>query len=251
MNALFLVNVVIQIINCTIENHHQAIDALNSSLTFEGHNIFRNNTGERGAAITLINSFMDLLPHTHILFKNNHANDVGGAIYSNILLSGGKIINCPKTAKITFTNNTAVFGGTSIYISGVHDGDNIPMDCDIMQNTDKDPSAIAGFPTGVHSCETQRNDIIFLVYPGQEFSLSLVVTSAVCNGAVPGIIHAHIPYSNAKLGSQSQSSQASGTTSCSPFNYSVRSTMARVEKSAIFHAYTRQKIRVLRAIMAA
>jgi hypothetical protein len=67
-----------------------------------------------------------------------------------------------------------------------------------MNNTDKDPSAIAGDPTGVNLCEIQENHTI-PVYPGQEFSLSLMVTSQVCNGAVAGVVHARIPHSNAAI----------------------------------------------------
>jgi predicted outer membrane repeat protein len=128
--GLALHNAVIRIIDCTFEKLFQAIMVVSSNLTFEGHNIISNNTGDRGAAISLINSIINLLPHTHILFENNHAYDVGGAIYSDAIVEGRKMIYCPKNAKMTFTNNTAVFGGTSIYIFGYYYGN---VDCDYEQ----------------------------------------------------------------------------------------------------------------------
>jgi hypothetical protein len=78
--GLTLNNSVILFINCTFGNTHQAISAVSSNLTFEGYNVIRDNTGYRGAGITLINSFMELLPGTHTLFENNHATLIGGAI---------------------------------------------------------------------------------------------------------------------------------------------------------------------------
>jgi hypothetical protein len=72
-------------------------------------------------------------------------------LYSDTLLNGGKIINCPETAKITFTNNTAPRGGTAIYIYGVEIHDVTPVACKYgtVYNSDKDLSAIAGDPAYV------------------------------------------------------------------------------------------------------
>jgi hypothetical protein len=222
--SIFLTYVVIHIVNCSFENRHQAINAVSSNLTFEGQNVFRNNTGYRGAGITLTNSFMDLLPGTHVIFENNHADDVGAAIHTNVLKSERKIINCPETARMTFTNNTAPHGGTSIYVYGEYRHHDSPVDCEYgtMHNSDEDPSAISGDPSYVYLCgkPSTRSKVVY-VRPGQEFSLYLMVASAVCDGAVPGIITAIIQHPNATLGSQSQSSQASTTPSCNHFIYSI------------------------------
>ena len=75
----------ILIINCTFKNSTTtAITASKSNLLFEGSIVFRNNTSHVGGAIALHkSSTISLEPYTHILFENNYADHVGGAIYTN------------------------------------------------------------------------------------------------------------------------------------------------------------------------
>ena len=110
-------------VNCTFENGTKsAIDALQSKVIFQGNNIFRNNSALAGAGISLtMDSYMYLEPHTHILFEGNHADYVGGAIYTD--RNPGETCfyhvvdpsRSNNTVQIIFFNNTAQFGGSSIY----------------------------------------------------------------------------------------------------------------------------------------
>ena len=74
-------------VNCTFENNTDSISPISaqqSKVIFQGNNIFRNNSALNGAGINLIlDSYMYLEPHTHILFEGNHADYVGGAIYTD------------------------------------------------------------------------------------------------------------------------------------------------------------------------
>ena len=70
-------------VNCIFSsNIGTPILAYNSNFTVEGTNTFVNNSGYQGGAMAFYeNSQMYLQNHTHITFKNNRAQRVGGAIY--------------------------------------------------------------------------------------------------------------------------------------------------------------------------
>ena len=70
-------------VNCTFSNNiGTPILAYNSNFTMAGTNVFANNTGFQGGAMAFYeNSQMYLQNHTHLIFKNNHAQRVGGAVY--------------------------------------------------------------------------------------------------------------------------------------------------------------------------
>ena len=80
--------------NCTfIDNQASAIRAFQTNVIFEGNNIFRNNSGGLGAGLALfMNSYMYLKPHTNLLFVNNHALSVGGAIYTDLTLELPRLV---------------------------------------------------------------------------------------------------------------------------------------------------------------
>lgn len=81
----YLRNVAMLFVNCTFENNAQsAIHASESTLIFEGNNLFKNNSALVGGGIQLLDSSdMYLRPNTSILFESNHADYVGGAIYTD------------------------------------------------------------------------------------------------------------------------------------------------------------------------
>ena len=72
----------LKIINCTFTmNKHTALQALDSTLYFEGNIIFSGNNGLHGGAMLLQGgSIFYLMPHTHIQITNNHTRR-GGGIY--------------------------------------------------------------------------------------------------------------------------------------------------------------------------
>ena len=71
-------------INCTFHNNtgSSLISAANSKVYFQGNNTFRRNSALIGPGVQLLeSSYIYLEPHTHILFEDNKAGYVGGAIY--------------------------------------------------------------------------------------------------------------------------------------------------------------------------
>lgn len=127
-------------------------------MIFQGNNIFRNNSASIGAGIQLVRgSSISLNRYAHILFKDNHAEYVGGAIY--IVHSQGRCYidtESPDNVVINFVGNTAGFGGSSLYNAGVENClccqsailKKIP-DIVNTSNSETEPSAIATDPYDV------------------------------------------------------------------------------------------------------
>ena len=116
--------------NCTFrENAKSAIIDISFSkqhhITFQGCNIFQNNSGLVGGAlqiVMLIATKVYLQPNATILFENNHADYVGGAIYIFEYETRNECfynIYFNTTAKMVFINNTASYGGSSLYGDGL------------------------------------------------------------------------------------------------------------------------------------
>ena len=138
--SLYKVNNV-TFINCTFQsNRGTAIRAFWSDLYITGHNSFIDNSATEGGAIVLLqNSHLIVTSNTEILFLNNYAYDVGGAIFvqNNIqigaigTIANNMITKCSllllstepypghqhATLNVTlnFTNNTGLNGGDAIY----------------------------------------------------------------------------------------------------------------------------------------
>ena len=193
-------------VNCTFENNTEsAIDAQQSKVIFQGDIIFRNNSAPVGAGISLtMDSYMYLGPHTHILFEGNHADYVGGAIYTDRkpdetcfyhVVDSSRSNN---TVEINFVRNTATFGGFSIYgdvspCCGDHLCKNLYNTFNIS-NTETDPSAIASAPQRVCFCDENKlqpncNNSNYLHYntqafPGQVFPVRLAVVGGWFDGVL-------------------------------------------------------------------
>ena len=241
------------LIDCTFQNNTgSAIGAVSSKIFFNGTNIFSYNSGYAGGGMSLNESFMYLMPHTHVVFENNQAYYRGGAIYIRFVDQCFFKEVCPNSAdtiRVTFINNTAEFAGTSIYgrdCYNFHDIFNI-------SNTENDPSAIASEPSGVCLCEdskhqpncsqltscfsyafyrNQPNCSDIQTYPGQEFSIRLAAVT-LSFGVVPGIIIANIFDGNATL-EPSQKFQATNVLTCTNLSYSL-STMFVYRSNVILH----------------
>lgn len=102
----------------------------------DGSNVtFTQNNGWRGGALSLLaSSWINVGENTTVVFDGNDANEVGGAIYAE-LISEHKVVtqwNCfiqftnPSvppdnwTTKIEFQRNYAFFGGHAIYATTLH-----------------------------------------------------------------------------------------------------------------------------------
>ena len=136
--SLYKVNNV-TFVDCTFQsNRGTAIRAFWSDVYMKGHNSFIDNSATEGGAIALLqNSHLIVMNNTEMLFQNNYADDVGGAIFvqNNEQIGGlgtaNMITKCSllllstepypgyrrATLNITlnFTNNTGLNGGDAIY----------------------------------------------------------------------------------------------------------------------------------------
>ena len=206
--------------NCKFEdNIGTAIIAVNSIITFEGTNTFRNNSATDGGALLFsTNAYMILQKNTHIYFINNHAKHAGGAIYVNnvyemYLPCFFQVPRHPQTQniKLYFENNSAEYGGMALYggllddCDMIHERTTISNEHEIwrdfevisdINNSDIEPSAISSDPIGVcfctnniPDCDKKWNNIS--LYPGQSFNIS-AVTVGQRNGTVRGAILAGI-----------------------------------------------------------
>ena len=107
-----------------IENTGTAIVAVSSNILFHGHNIFINNSGNKGGAIALYYTSIYMAKYSTLLFSGNKAKIVGGAIYveeKGIIKSSFKCfaklatndlpLNILRKMSIKFTSNYTVKGG--------------------------------------------------------------------------------------------------------------------------------------------
>ena len=102
----------------TFENSMDSVlDAFDSRLIFQGNNTFKNNSALVGAGIYLLQSYLHVHPHTNILFENNHAVYVGGAIYTEDqpCFFDIDLQRVYKTINVNFINNTAGSAGSALY----------------------------------------------------------------------------------------------------------------------------------------
>ena len=219
--------------SCMFENNiSPSILATLSKVVFQGNNVFRNNSAPAGAGISLVlDSYMYLAPHTHILFEGNHADYVGGAIYTDGK-SGDPCFyhvmdsSMYNTITVDLVGNTAGFGGSSLYGNNVlcTNFDNIFN----TSNTETNPSALASDPKIVCFCHEEKLQPDCLLYdystsafPGQIFPVRLAVIGESFDGVLVGAVRAHSSSINATV---RPSSQSYDKPSCGNFNFTVNST---------------------------
>ena len=250
-------------INSTFENNKMsAIHAINSNIFFQGSNIFRNNSGMYGAGLTLIQkSFIFLKRNTHILFTDNFASSVGGAMYigessgsieADIIHSNRKKTYHPPcffvadmkaehtgSVKVDFVNNKASYAGSSLYSRSNYKNchalpgyPNVPFNKIFnISSAEHDTSAMASIPNYICLCfgsQPEPNcsiiNHIISAYPGEVFSVQLAPAGGNMLGTMPETIYAFFdsPYVNTTLGA-SQDSQTLNGANCSSLNYSILS----------------------------
>ncbi len=252
-SVIFLSNAAILFVNCTFENNtgSSLISAQFSKVVFQANNVFRNSSAPIGAGIRLmLGSYMYLEPHTNILFEGNHADYVGGAIYTDskpgeqCFYRDTDSIISEDTVTVNFFRNTANFAGSSIYgyAALCKDFYNIFN----TSNTETDPSAIASDPYKVCLCDADKlqpncsnSNMAYSTstFPGQVFSVHLAVVGRWFDGVVTGAVRAYLDNSiNATVG-PIQSSQTSDRPFCEIFNYSINSTERMVTFQLIPEQY--------------
>ena len=247
-----------------LNNKGTPIQAYLSNFLLSRNVIFANNTANQGGGISLIYSKMHLVNNTNITFSNNIVKVAGGAIfvqesplylqnkryrYCFYQLVNGNTIREVKSLAITLTfhNNTAGYGGESIYGASLQD------DCRVMQvpeiysydvrqifkftgsNSTTALSPISSDPTRVCVCDDNnqpqcsKTSYMFNQekrYPGERFEVSLVLVGYEF-GTVTGTVYASLVPTegnkyNHKLGS-GQNTQLALFSKCNVLEYSVHS----------------------------
>ena len=231
-------------------NEGSGILATQSSITFyDINNLFRNNSGVRGAGMNLVgNSYIILKLPTTIYFIDNHATQTGGAINVEQLMTIAcffqVIIPDPLNYTITneysglyFQNNTAEEAGLLLYGGGIDQclllGSTLVGF--VFRNSTKifdtffhyeiyfeDISQISSYASRVCFCDIQNRpncDVsskAITVYPGEEISIPLI-TVGQRNGAAMGTLKAVEIAKGHQISEVLQSWQPA----CSYYNYTV------------------------------
>ena len=106
-----------------------AIMLYSSTLTIAGHVRFHNNRGFQGGALMLVGTVMNIAREANLLFQENYAENIGGAIFvvhpQMMINAHNYISSCfyqlldfdifSATYSINFINNSAIKGGDHIY----------------------------------------------------------------------------------------------------------------------------------------
>lgn len=221
----------------------------------------RSNSANYGTGISLTqNSRLFLKQDTYILFADNQANSVGGAMFTEssfpIPLQVNPVCffqvdkdgfsNDPvSTIKIDFVNNTAYYAGSSFYgvyvsgcasMAGKISGSDVFNRIFSIANTELDPSAAAADPDSVciclnghHKPDCSIHNHAISTFPGGNFTLRLATVGGTMSGTVPGAIHAffHNSFPNTSFGPL-QDSQMQDKAYCSDFTYTVLTTYKSV-----------------------
>ena len=227
-----------------------AILALNSTVNLAGSVSFVDNSAFRGAAIFISESRVIIADNSQVVFQGNHAEHVGGAIFStgrdisNYVLFGKSTELCQMSfgnnSRVLFSNNTADSYGSAIYGVSVSS-----MLCDsgfdfyrLFDTLVFDPdevSAVSSDPLRVCICLDQSTpdclailpdqnttQLHYTVYPGQNFTIPAIVVGfnfAFTNGPVYAQFIDSDP--DNLLGSETQYLQGASRTGCTPLQYSV------------------------------
>ena len=129
INSIFMQSVInLELTNTEIQNSHflnyhnyrdykrVALELISSDITFIGTNVFSNNTGNKGGAMSMEDSKLIIKGNAVTKFQNNRAAEFGGAIYiKNEDLCFYEMHQLNATSKLVFDNNKAVKGGDNIY----------------------------------------------------------------------------------------------------------------------------------------
>ena len=245
-----------------IENSGTAVEAYFSDITFSGTTLFANNTGIKGGAIGLYQSYMLLSENSAISFIDNYAEDVGGAIYVQLLQESrvfqcfyltdakrGQESNTLATIDVWFQNNTAMNGGDDIYGGTlysncaffVHSYAYLPGrqyidDLFHFDDFNRSLSSVTSDPKRVCLCDDQGipqcldPDFIYKKitprYPGESFFVSAVVVGNDF-GTVPGLVYSEVSFSetNSLLVQNQRIQEIKRHQECTRLNFSLNSPL--------------------------
>jgi predicted outer membrane repeat protein len=248
--------------NCRfINNYGSAIRAISmNELRFVGQNILRNNTGYRGGALYLRGSVIGLEENSSMIFEENRAKDIGGAIYIDDSTSVPcflQLLNhhessrcwssCPENETcfgLKFIANLAANGGESIFGPIQQPCDLKHLDCAFQTSNRFSYSSLASTPTRVCLCPEERSkttikqyctntSLIFnskSVYPGEEFHLEAVLVGELFGTGMGSIYPQFMDLGNRKEGEMATlkpdyqfSQRVNNYNICQQLNYTIYS----------------------------
>ena len=213
------------ILDCRfVDNAGTAVNAYFSDVTLAGNTLFHNNSGIIGGALSLHHSFLYISRYSSILFRDNHASKVGGAIclkrYPQLTpgrnppcfyqIGTRHVTNSSAVLGVRFVNNSAQKGGDDIYGGSLYSPctifDYSPYQSDYITETfpsykPTTLSSVTSDPMRVCLCNDQGTpqcasmEYIYRElpprYPGEVFTVPAVVVGYDF-GTVPGIVHSDI-----------------------------------------------------------
>lgn len=189
--------------NCTFyQNSGSGIGAVQSRLLIAGFLNFSHNTAAVGSGMSLMSSNMEIKPSAFITFQQNHASEVGGAIYTdNFPLSCFYTIhdNIAPKFYFYFINNSANLGGSILYEQTLSNCTHLGSRLHgshfhrISKITSQSRSLVASEPyqicrceqNGTYNCDSKSITVSVII--GTPVILSLMITDQ--NGSpTPGFI---------------------------------------------------------------
>ncbi len=218
------------------------------SLSFAGSNLFKNNSGIKGGAITFSpGSLMLIHSYCSLHFVENHAAVTGGAIWAPTQQVGipfcfyRPVFRRPSYAigvHLAFEGNTAGYAGSALYGGSVEhcrivststweqvQGLQVFNEIFEVRNDEHNTSKVSSDPDRVCFCEDglpdcnvkQRN---MSAFPGESLHIS-ATTVGQLNGTVPGSIYAEVHDDNAQLGVLQGTQKVPSSFSCASLTYTI------------------------------
>lgn len=235
--------------NCSfVNNRASSIRSQQSRIYFQGTNQFFNNAGTNGAAINLAEgSVMYMDEDTIIQFENNHASELGGAIYAEMFNYKCFFQLLPTdpykelSQRLIFANNTAGSAGDAVYGNtqqclledAAHFSTSSATFNQIVTILDDRESKTVISSTAYILCPCDHGTqeincaqtLTKLVFPGENFTLPVAAigyTAGFGQGLTPAIIHAGFDsQSNARLNHDQATSEIES--GCSLLEYTIYS----------------------------
>ena len=200
-----------------ISNHNTTgLVGINSLITFDGHNMFVNNSGIYGGGIALYDSSQLLLnQNTTISFVNNHASESGGGIFVSQVFGEENTTDCsfnviphhyPNNTKtvLYFVNNTADISGDVLYGGKIDDcTSTLYFDHLFHYPQQTGPSVVSSDPIQVCFCESHEPNcsikyISIFTIPGIDVHVSLA-TVGLKDSLKEGIIKLNLSDNSSTL----------------------------------------------------
>ena len=247
-----------------VGNSGSPVDAVESDITFSGNVIFEGNSAQEGGALALKSSRIYIMNGATITFNNNTASQFGGAIYVDnppfeLQNKANTHMSCfyqPVDKNFTgiqvmFRNNSAMYGGNNVYGTSINNYckvENFKLISDKLDlwhkmfdfGHDNRSSLVSSQAMRVCMCEhpvtvqdqcadEKRifNTYVTAVYPGQPFTISVVLVGAQF-GTTIGHIFARLASPNnvnSKFGNKSEIIQSVTNNSyCTDLTYTIWSS---------------------------